>query len=103
MEMWIPSRRNTTNIQDDRPSPEQPNGRAFRDREFFTRIIRLRRDPPIRYREGGILFSSPTNARRFRVSVRAIGFPGSPKRTHVFLYSLLICVSTHLRKANMRE
>lgn len=38
--------------------PEEPNGRAFRDREFFTRIIRLRQDPPIRYGEGRILFSS---------------------------------------------
>jgi len=52
------SQRNTTNTQDDRPSPEEPNGRAFRDREFFTRIIRLRQDPSIRNRERRILFSS---------------------------------------------
>lgn len=50
--------RNTANTQDDRPGPDEPNGRAFRDREFFTRIIRLRQDPSIRYGEGRILFPS---------------------------------------------
>jgi len=53
------------------------NGRAFRDREFFTRIIRLRQDPPIRYRAGRILFSFSERARDrasyFRIQWRTYG------------------------------
>lgn len=42
MEMWIPEQRKTgVTVQDDRATPVNANGRAFRDREFFTRIIRL--------------------------------------------------------------
>lgn len=78
MEMWIPGWRNTTNVQDDRPGPEEPNGRAFRDREFFTRIIRLRQDPPIRYRGGRILFSSSDGHGDASWRTYATGFPGSP-------------------------
>jgi len=60
---------------------EEPNGRAFRDREFFTRIIQLRQDPPIRYREGRILFPSPGKTLRISVTAansRHTGFSGSP-------------------------
>lgn len=70
MEMRIPGPRNTTNIQDDRPGPEELNGHAFRDCEFFTRIIRLRQDPSIRYGEGKILFSSRREHETLRISAR---------------------------------
>jgi len=87
MEMWIPGRR--TNIQDHRPGPEELNvcvcvymcDRAFRDREFFTRIIRLRQDLPIRYGGGRILFPSSDEHEPPRIFIQrtpGTGFPGSP-------------------------
>jgi hypothetical protein len=64
--------------------PAEPNGPAFRNREFFTRIIRLRQDPSIRYGDGRILFRSRREHKTPRWISDATthagmpGLPGSP-------------------------